>query len=105
MKTKLALASILLAACGTASADAGILLGVAYTFGGTWGVTAKVLSSDQRDKAVIAAGATWYPMAAGQKFGVDLGAGYNFSNSAAIVSYDFMQRKVQGSLGFVDTRD
>lgn len=105
MKKKLLLASMLVAACGPLHADPGVMLGLSYTFGGTFGVTAKLLSSDKRDQAVVAAGATWYPMAATQKWGVDLGVGYNFNDVGVTVGWDFLQRRAQGAIGFVDTRD
>lgn len=95
----------LLAACGAAHADPGVMVGLSYNFGGTFGVTLKVLSSDVRDRAVAAAGVSYYPLATGRQWGVDVGAGYNFRNGAATVGWDLMNRQVQGAVGYVDTRD
>ncbi len=102
---RLAIAAALLAAGSASHADPGVMIGLSYNFGGTFGITAKVLSSDRRDRAVAAAGVSYFPLASGQKFGVDVGAGYNFTNSNATVGWDFLNRQVQGSVGYVDTRD
>ena len=105
MKRNSTIALALLVACGAAQADPGVLVGVSYNFGGSVGVTLKVLSSDQRDKAVAAAGVSYFPFTSGRQWGVDVGGGYNFRNGGATVGWDFANRRVQGAVGYVDTRD
>lgn len=88
-------------------ADPGYMLGVSYSLGGpasakNLGFTGKVLTSDKQDKWVGAAGVSVYPWA-DRKLGLDLGGGYNFDRTAAIVSYDFLQAKPQLSAGWSDT--
>jgi hypothetical protein len=95
----------LLSACAAASADPGVMLGVSYNFGGTPGLTLKVLSSDQRDRAVAAVGVSYFPLASAQRLGVDLSGGYNFRHGAATVGWDFLNRRVQGAVGWSDTRE
>jgi hypothetical protein len=52
-----AVAAVLLAALPiSVVADPAAFVGVAYSFGGSFGVTAKVLSSDNEDNAVLAVG-------------------------------------------------
>jgi len=88
----------------TAHADPAAYIGLSYTFSGNVGISAKVLSDDEENNAVIAAGASYYPFAQ-NKFGLDLSAGYAFDNAAALIGYDFLQHSVQGSLGWADTED
>ena len=105
MKRSMMVAAVL-AASGAAHADPGVLVGLSYDFGETVGLTLKVLSSDQRDRAVAAAGVSYFPFAAASRqWGVDVGAGYNFRTSGATVGWDFMNRRVQGAVGYVNTRD
>jgi len=90
-----------------AQADAGYMLGVSYSLDGqasmkNLGFTAKVLTSDREDKWVGAAGASLFPWA-DRKLGLDVGAGYTFEDSTALVSYDFLQAKPQVSYGWTDT--
>jgi hypothetical protein len=100
-----AVAAVLLAALPlSATADPAAFVGVTYSFGGNFGVTAKVLSSDHEDNGVLAVGATWYPGAAKQ-FGLDVSAGYAGDNAAALIGWDFLQQKAQFSAGWADTDD
>lgn len=99
----LALASLLLALQPLAvSADPAAFVGIGYTFGGNFGLTVKVLSSDHEDNGVLAVGASWYPQASNQ-FGLDVSAGYAGDNAAALVGWDFLQQKPQFSAGWADT--
>ena len=92
-------------------AGAGVLFGISYNFGVpavTWenlGVTGKILSDDDANTGVLAAGGSFYPFAKENKFGVDISAGYLFKNGAATVGWDFLQRKPQVAIGYVDTKD
>jgi len=84
------------------------MVGMAYNFGGrvfdeTFGLTFKVLSSDRQDRAVVAAGVTYFPWAPKQKFGLDISTGYNFDKVTALVGYDLLNKKPQVSLGYANT--
>jgi len=87
--------------------DLGTFFGISYNFGSTaadWGVTAKVLSDNEEDKLVAAAGVSFFPYAA-QKFGVDVGGGYLFSCGAVTMGWDFLHATPQLSLGIAHTDD
>lgn len=80
------------------------MLGVSIAFGSgksAVGFTAKVLSSNEQDKAALAAGITFYPWAENQ-FGFDLGLGFISGSTAATLTYDFMQKAPQLSFGHAD---
>ena len=103
--------TLLVAALGvvtlSAQADPGYMMGVSYALDGqasvkNLGFTGKVLTSDKEDKWVGAAGVSVYPWA-DRKLGLDIGGGYNFDRSAAIISYDFLQAKPSLSGGWSDT--
>jgi len=105
MKRILLAAALSVSAMG-AQADAGYMVGIAYSFGGPaslkgLGFTAKVLSSDREEKWVGAAGVSLFPWA-DRKLGLDLGGGYTFNNATALVSYDFLQVAPQLSVGWTD---
>jgi hypothetical protein len=106
MKKTLLAASLSVFAMG-AHADPGYMLGVSYSLGGqasmkNLGFTAKVLTSDREDKWVGAAGVSLFPWA-DRKLGLDVGGGYTFEDSTAVVSYDFLQAKPLVSYGWTDT--
>ncbi len=103
---KIALALSALTFSPMVYADAGVFLGISYAFGGGGpGVSLKVLSSDKEDKAVVGAGATYYPLSSNNQFGLDVGVGYNFNNAGVMVGYDFLQSGIQASVGYVNTDD
>ncbi len=84
------------------------MVGISYNFGGrvvdeTIGLTFKVLSSDRQDRAVVAAGVSYFPWAPKQKFGLDISTGYNFDKVTALVGYDLLNKKPQVSLGYANT--
>lgn len=90
-----------------AQAEVGMMVGVAYNFGGqaslkNLGFTAKILSSDKEDKWVGALGVTFYPWS-NQRFGMDVSAGYNFQDSAALIGYDFLKGEFQLNGGWANT--
>lgn len=108
MKKTLVAAVLSIFASG-AQADPGVMLGVAYSFGGpgsmnNLGITSKVLSSDKEDKWVGALGVTFYPWS-DKRLGLDLSGGYNFQDSAALIGYDFLKRAPQISGGWSHTDD
>ncbi|MCE9657347.1 MAG: hypothetical protein K8R60_02230 [Burkholderiales bacterium] len=95
----------LIASCSWAQADPGFMLGLSYNFGGSLGVTAKILSTNKQEKAVAALGVSYMFGEAKSKFGVDLGAGYNFKNDVtATVGWDFMNSQVQTAVGVASTK-
>ena len=97
-----ALASLL--STSVVQADPAAFVGLSYTWGGNIGISAKILSDDEEDNAIVAAGVSYYPFAQ-NKFGLDVGAGYAIDNSAVLISYDFLQKSVQGSIGWADTEN
>lgn len=104
---KILLAAALGVCAAGAQADAGYMIGVNYSLGGqasmkNLGFTAKALTSDKPDKWVGAAGVSLYPWA-DRKLGLDVGGGYTFDHSTAVVSYDFLQAAPQVSYGWSDT--
>ena len=89
-----------------AQAGAGGFFGLSYTLGGSLsnlGITAKVISDNEEDTAIVGAGVNFYPFAPENKFGVDISAGYLFTDIAVTVGWDFLQKKPQFSAGYVNT--
>ena len=83
------------------------MLGIAVELGDTVneadvGITSKIVSSNRPDQFIVGAGVSYFPWAEKQ-FGLDLGAGYNFSSFAALASYDILRWKPQFSAGYVPT--
>ena len=99
------IAAGLLASCTWAQADPGFMLGLSYNFGGSIGVTAKVLSSNKQEKAVAALGVSYLFGSSPSRFGFDLGAGYNFKRDVtATLGWDFMNSQVQAAVGVASTK-
>ena len=95
----------LLASCTWAQADPGFMVGISYNFGGSVGVTAKILSTNRQEKAVAALGVSYLFGDSSKKFGVDLGAGYNFKHDVtATVGWDFLNSQVQTAVGVSSTK-
>ncbi len=88
MKKPLVFFSIMFAASVPAIADPGIFFGAVYNFGGSAGVSLKILSTDREDRCAFVAGGSYFPNI--KKFGVDAGAGYLFENGAATIGWDFL---------------
>lgn len=106
---KTLVAAILSVLAAGAQADAGVMLGVSYSFSGpasvnSLGFTAKVLSSNEKDKWVGALGVSFYPWS-DKKLGLDISGGYNFEDSAVLVGYDFLKGAPQISGGWSNTDD
>ncbi len=79
--------------------------GFTYKFGASnslenLGTTIKVLSSDEEKKAVVSAGASYYPWAKKKQFGLDLGVGYNAKNVNIQAGWDFIANQPAVSLGY-----
>ena len=103
IKISLVVSSLLLSTL--AKADAGVFFGFTYAFGGGGpAVSLKVLSSDKVNEGVVGAGVSFYPYSA-NKFGADVSAGYNFTDSGVTIGYDFLQKGVQLGVGYVNTRN
>jgi len=82
-----------------------VMIGVTFAFGGGTsgiGFSARVLSSNEPNKALIAGGVTYYPWAQNH-FGVDLGAGMITNSFVGTVGYDFLQNAPVFSLGGTKT--
>jgi hypothetical protein len=103
MKHHLALIGMLLAGATPAIADPGVFLGVTYNFGGSVGVSLKLLSTNKEDRGALAAGVSYYPTTS--KFGIDAGAGYLFKNGAVTLGWDFLNSNPQVGIGYVNTKD
>ncbi|MBI1417916.1 MAG: hypothetical protein GC146_11895 [Limimaricola sp.] len=87
-----------------AMADPAFMVGFAFNFAGgkpvSSGITAKVLSSNEPDKFVGAAGVSYF-FDHGGYIGVDAGFGYLFEqNFATTLTYDFLNNRPQFSLGY-----
>lgn len=88
-----------------AQADAGYMLGISHNFGGTTGITFKVLSTDQKDKWAFAAGVSYFPWQSRSRLGLDVGAGYTFNNGALTAGYDLLNSQPQVALGYANAKD
>lgn len=101
-------AMLSLLATNAALADPAIMMGLSVNFGVGGelapGVTAKVLSSDEQDQAVAAAGVSYFPGAA-NPLGFDISAGYNFNEGSALIGYDLLHTQFQASGGWVNTTE
>ena len=88
---------------GAVTAGPAAFAGITYGFGGhdTFGFTVKVVSSDEEDKTVAAAGVSYYPNTA--TTGFDVGVGRNFDKSGLILGYDVINQMTTFSAGWVDT--
>lgn len=97
------LAACLLIASTAAKADPGVMVGVSYNFGGTVGFTVKAVSDNNPNELVAAAGVSFFPWEKSSKWGVDLGAGYNYeSNTTITAGWDFLNGTVQMSGGYMN---
>ena len=99
---------LILGLVAQAQAGAGAFFGISYNLGASkadWGITAKVLSDDDDNTAVAAAVVSFFPFADEKKFGVDLSGGYLFENGAVTLGWDFLQKKPQLGIGYVNTDD
>lgn len=94
----------LIASCSLAQASPGFMVGISYNFGGSVGVTAKVLSTNRENRVAAEVGASYLFGESKSKFGVDLGAGYNFKHATATVGWDFMNSQVQAAIGVSNTK-
>ena len=106
---KKTLLATLVASLGTAvgppvHAEPGVMIGISHNFGGSTGVTLKLLSTRQKDKAALAAGITYFPWATGSPWGADVGLGYTFNRGALTFGYDWLNGQFQLSVGAANTK-
>jgi hypothetical protein len=106
MKNLLASTALLLVmTCSAALAEGALMLGLSVNFGGgkdpSYGATAKLLSSNHRDEVVGAAGVSYF-FDQGGYLGLDAGVGYTFDDAAAVLSYDFLNKRPQISVGWAN---
>lgn len=102
MKTTWLLASSTALACFNAQA-AGFMFGISHNFGGDTGVTFKILSTDRRNRPVVAAGVSFFP-GEGRRIGLDLGVGYNFRQTTVTFSRDLVMERFQMAWGLASRR-
>jgi hypothetical protein len=98
------LAAIFLSSSISVSADTGVFVGVVYDFGSNAGpgLSVKLVSDDEDDKAVAAIGVSYFPRGA-RRIGVDVSAGYTFDNGLVTAGYDFVNGVPQIGIGYMDT--
>ncbi|KRC12242.1 hypothetical protein ASE11_01915 [Hydrogenophaga sp. Root209] len=102
MKTHWLAASAALA-CFNAQAGAGFMFGISHNFGGDTSVTFKILSSDRRNKPVLAAGVSFFP-GDGRRIGLDVGVGYSLRRTTVTFSRDLVMERFQVAWGLSSTR-
>jgi hypothetical protein len=101
---KFTVAAGLLASCTWSHAGAGVMLGICYDFGGSAGITLKVLSTNKQDKPLVAGGVSYFPSDTVNVWGVDLDGGYNYRHSAGTLGWDFLHNKAQAAVGYSFTK-
>jgi hypothetical protein len=82
-----------------AHADAGVAIGLNFTYYGDVGITIKALSSDKNNEQVFAIGTTYYPFAE-KKLGIDLGFGGAAFNVVGLIGIDILQDAAYLSVGY-----
>ena len=88
--------------------DPSLFLGLTWTFGarkntdGKPGITLKILSTNEKDKAAAIAGVTWN---FDGSWGCDVGVAYNDDSLTVGFSYDICQRNPQFAIGGTDDPD
>ena len=102
MKTTWLVASSTALACFNAQA-AGFMFGISHNIGGDTGVTFKILSSDRRNRPVLAAGVSFFP-GEGRRIGLDVGVGYNFRQTTVTFSRDLLMEQFQLAWGVASRR-
>ena len=95
--------------CSLAQAEGGVFLGLSLPLGGAItardiGLTAKFVSTNREDRAVLGGGINVYPFGTGPtRVGVDIGAGYQGSGVGALVGYDLLMGRPTLNAGHVNT--
>ena len=102
MKTPWLVASTTALACFNAQA-AGFMFGISHNFGGDTGVTFEILSTERRNRPVLAAGVSFFP-GEGRRIGLDVGVGYNFRQTTVTFSRDLVMERFQMAWGVASRR-
>ncbi len=92
----------LLSSATTAIANPGILFGLSYNFGGSVGLSLKVLSTNKEHHGALAVGTSYYPLT--KKFGLDAGAAYLTKDAAVSLDWDFLNNTPQVGVGYINTQ-
>lgn len=102
---KLAVAAGLLASCTWSYAGAGVMIAFCYDFGGSPGVTVKVLSTNKPDRFGVAAGVSFLPWANNNKgkVGFDVDGVRTFQHTAVALGWDIVQNEAHIAAGFAST--
>lgn len=84
-----------------------VMIGLSFDFGANpkenIGITGKIITSDQRDRFIGAAGGTYLPFAK-EQFGLDVSGGYLADHVAVTAGYDFLRWTPQVSAGWAPSR-
>lgn len=105
------IAASLVCLSSVARAEAGVFVGLSMQLGGRFsaqdfGLSAKVVSSNREDRAVLGGGISFYPFGAGStRIGLDVGAGVQGKSVGALVGYDLLLGRPTFSAGYVNTKD
>lgn len=88
-----------------------VMVGITLEFGehinaADIGFTGKVISSNAENKFVVGAGLSYFPWTkdASGPLGIDVSAGYNFTDMTATGGFDVLRFKPQMSIGFAPTQ-
>jgi hypothetical protein len=90
------LAASLVCLSSVARAEAGVFIGLSMQLGGKFssqdlGLSAKVVSSNREDRAVLGGGISFYPFGPGStRVGLDVGAGVQGRSAGALIGYDLL---------------
>ena len=102
------LATIAATLCGStvwpAYAEPGVMFGMSHNFGGSTGVTFKVLSTDRKERVAAALGLSYFPTQEPRAWGVDTSMGYTLHRGALTLGYDWLNEQMQLGLGVANTR-
>lgn len=101
---KLITTTLLLASGSAALAGPALMLGVSHNFGGSTGITLKLLSTNREDKPALAVGASYAPGREAAPWSWDTGLAYNFKSVSMVLSYDWVPQQVQLSLGVANLK-
>lgn len=110
MKTWL-IAACLICLSSVVRAEAGVFIGLSVPIGSRLssqdvGFSAKVVSSNREDRAVLGGGISFYPFGPGStRIGLDVGAGLQGRSGGALVGYDLLLGRPTFSAGYVNTKE
>jgi len=104
MKRKI-IAIVAVGICTGAQAEVGLFAGITYVFGqeNGLGLTVKATTTRVEDRPFAAAGLNYYPLN-NNKFGIDVGVGWQGIQSGGVIGYDLLNKNVTVSAGYSNTR-